>query len=74
MLEEDMKNFSEIIDYIVDAGGCKTDKKLRPMLIQGILAGMFVAMGAIGYYGLVANTVDPGIGKFLGALIKKMLN
>lgn len=64
-----MKSFGEIIDYIVDAGKCKTDKKYRAMIIQGVLAGMFVSMGAIGYFNLVAHTADPGLGKFLGALI-----
>ncbi|MCK8059708.1 MULTISPECIES: formate/nitrite transporter family protein [unclassified Fusibacter] len=64
-----MKPFSEIIDYIVDAGESKTEKKVTALIIQGVLAGMFIAMGAIGYFKLVAYTVDPGIGKFLGALI-----
>lgn len=64
-----MKNFSEIIDYIVDAGKSKTEKKFRAVVLQGILAGMFITMGAIGYFSLVTYTVDPGLGKFLGALI-----
>ena len=64
-----MKTFSEIIDYIVAAGKSKTEKKFRAIVLQGILAGMFIAMGAIGYFKLVAYTADPGLGKFLGALI-----
>ncbi len=64
-----MKSFNEIIDYIVAAGKSKTQKKFRALVLQGILAGMFIAMGAIGYFKLVAYTVDPGLGKFLGALI-----
>lgn len=64
-----MKTFSEVIDYIVAAGKSKTEKKFRAIVLQGILAGMFIAVGAIGYFKLVAYTVDPGIGKFLGALI-----
>ncbi|HHX61499.1 MAG TPA: formate/nitrite transporter family protein, partial [Epulopiscium sp.] len=64
-----MKNFNEIIDYIVAAAKSKTEKKFRAVVIQGILAGMFIAMGAIGYFNLVAYTADPGLGKFLGALI-----
>ena len=64
-----MKTFSEIIDYIVDAGKCKIDKKVRAIVIQGILAGMFVSTGAIGYFNLVAHTADPGLGKFLGAVV-----
>lgn len=64
-----MKTFSEIIDYIVEAGKYKTEKKFRALVIQGILAGAFIAMGAIGYFNLVAHTADPGLGKFLGACI-----
>lgn len=64
-----MKTFAEIIDYIVGAGKIKTEKKLRALILQAILAGMFISMGAIGYFSLVTYTVDPGLGKFLGALI-----
>lgn len=64
-----MKSFVEVADYIVAAGKSKTEKKLRVLILQGILAGMFIAMGAIGYFKLVAYTTDPGLGKFLGALI-----
>lgn len=69
MRRETMKTINEIIDYIVVAGKSKTEKKLRALVIQGILAGMFIAMGAIGYFNLVAHTAEPGLGKFLGALI-----
>jgi len=64
-----MKTLIEIFDYIVKAGKSKTEKNFRVIVIQGILAGMFIAMGAIGYFKLVAYTTDPGLGKFLGALI-----
>jgi len=64
-----MKSFIEVVDYIVAAGKSKTEKKSRALILQGILAGMFIATGAIGYFKLVAYTVDPGLGKFLGALI-----
>lgn len=64
-----MLSFSEIIDYIVAAGKSKTKKTVKLLILQGILAGMFIAMGAIGYFKLVAYTADPGLGKFLGALI-----
>lgn len=69
MLGEGMKSFIEIVDYIVAAGKSKTEKKLKLLILQGIMAGMFIAMGAIGYFKVVAYTTDPGLGKFLGALI-----
>lgn len=64
-----MKTFNEIIDYTVTAGKGKTEKTIRALVIQGILAGMFIAMGAIGYFNIVAHTADPGLGKFLGSLV-----
>lgn len=64
-----MKTYNEIIDYITAAGKSKTERNERALIIQGVLAGMFIAMGAIAYFRLVAYTADPGIGKFLGALI-----
>lgn len=64
-----MKSFIEIVDYIVGAGKGKVAKKTNALILQGILAGMFIAMGAIGYFKVVAYTADPGLGKFLGALI-----
>lgn len=64
-----MKTLSEVIDYIVFAGKCKTEKNFRALVLQGILAGMFIAIGAIGYFKVVTYTTDPGLGKFLGALI-----
>jgi len=64
-----MKSLFEIVDYIVAAGKSKTEKNFRALVLQGILAGMFIAMGAIGYFRLVAHAADPGLGKFLGALI-----
>lgn len=66
---EAMKTFIEIIDYIVAAGKGKTEKPVRALILQGVLAGMFIAVGAIGYFKLVAYTTDPGLGKFLGALV-----
>lgn len=64
-----MKSLIEIVDYIVTAGKGKTEKKFRALVLQGVLAGMFIAIGAVGYFKLVAYTADPGLGKFLGALI-----
>lgn len=64
-----MKSLSELVDYIVKAGKSKTEKTFRLLILQGILAGMFIATGAIGYFKLVAYTADPGLGKFLGALV-----
>ncbi|MCH4887290.1 formate/nitrite transporter family protein [Acidaminobacter sp. JC074] len=64
-----MKSLIQLVDYIVKAGKSKTEKTARLLILQGILAGMFIATGAIGYFKLVAYTADPGLGKFLGALV-----
>ncbi len=49
MLEEVMKSFKEIMEYIEHAGVSKTES-IKALVIQGILAGMFIAIGAIAYF------------------------
>ena len=59
MLEEVMKSFKEIMEYIEHAGVSKTERNIKALVIQGILAGMFIAIGAIN---LTVNcTLSPGI-------------
>jgi len=67
-----MKNYSgpkELTEYILYQSKHKANKSFMILLIQGILAGMYISLGAIGYFKLAANTVDPGLGLFLGALV-----
>lgn len=58
-----------LTEYILYQSKHKADKSFAILLVQGILAGMYIALGAIGYFKLAATTVDPGVGSFLGALV-----
>jgi formate/nitrite transporter len=66
------KNYSgpkALTEYILYSSKHKADKKFMILLVQGILAGLYIALGGIGYFKIAAATVDPGIGAFLGALV-----
>lgn len=58
-----------LTDYILNSSKDKADKSLLVLLVQGILAGIYISFGAIGYFKVVAVTSDPGLGAFLGAAI-----
>ena len=66
------KNYSgpkALTEYILYQSKHKANKSFMILLVQGILAGMYISLGAIGYFKLAATTVDPGVGAFLGALV-----
>jgi formate/nitrite transporter len=58
-----------LTEYILYQSKHKANKSFMILLVQGILAGMYIALGAIGYLKLAASTVDPGLGAFLGAFV-----
>lgn len=39
------------------------------LLVQGILAGLYISLGAIGYFKVAGALADPGMGAFLGAVV-----
>lgn len=61
-----------LTEYILYQSKNKADKRLVILLIQGILAGIYIALGAIGYFKVAASVADPGLGGFLGALVFPM--
>ncbi len=66
------KNYSgpkALTEYILYQSKHKANKSFMILLVQGMLAGMYISIGAIGYLKLAATTVDPGLGAFLGALV-----
>ncbi len=65
----DIKTIQETSDYVVACGKDKINKKLHVLLLQGILAGIFIALGAIGYFKVAALATDPGVGVFLASAI-----
>lgn len=58
-----------LTEYILHSSKIKSEKSFLILLVQGILAGIYIPIGAIAYFKLVASTVDPGLGAFLGALV-----
>jgi formate/nitrite transporter len=67
-----MKTYSgpkALTEYILYQSRHKANKTFSILLVQGILAGMYIAVGAIGYLKLAAGLSDPGLGSFLGALV-----
>lgn len=66
------KNYSgpkALTEYILYQSKNKADKRFIILLVQGILAGLYISLGAIGYFKVVANSSNAGIGSFLGALV-----
>lgn len=58
-----------LTEYILYQSKHKANKTFYILLVQGILAGMYIAIGAIGSLKLSAGLSDPGLGSFLGALV-----
>lgn len=58
-----------LTEYILYQSKNKADKRFVILLIQGILAGMYIAMGAIAYFKVAASVGDGGLGGFLGAVV-----
>ena len=58
-----------LTEYILYQSKHKANKKLSILAVQGILAGMYIAFGAIGYFKVAGSVQDPAMGAFLGALV-----
>ncbi len=61
-----------LTEYILYQSKNKAEKRTIILLIQGILAGMYIALGAIGYSKVATAVSDPGLGSFLGAVVFPM--
>ncbi|MEX1376051.1 MAG: formate/nitrite transporter family protein [Eubacteriales bacterium] len=62
-------NPREVVEYVVELGNEKTDKKAWLLAMQGIMAGAFIAFGGIAFLNIYANVSDPGLGLLLAAAI-----
>lgn len=58
-----------LTNYIINQSKIKANKPLFVLLLQGILAGAYVAIGAIGSLKVSASIAIPGLGDFLGAVV-----
>lgn len=68
-MSQPILNLAETAAYIVDSGKKRIKKNLTTLMLQGFLAGVYIALGAIGYFKVAAHAADPGIGIFLAAAI-----
>lgn len=64
-----MKGPKELTEYILKITKDKEEKNLLKLITQGILAGSYISIGAIGYFKLAGTISDPGLAAFLGALV-----
>lgn len=71
-MKENYSGPKALTEYILYQSKHKANKRIIILLVQGILAGMYISMGGIGYFKLAASTADPGLGAFLGALVFPM--
>lgn len=58
-----------LTEYVLHQSKHKANKRNVILLIQGFLAGLYIAIGAIGSLKVTASISAPGIGSFLGALV-----
>lgn len=58
-----------LTEYILNLSKSKENKSLLKLILQGILAGMYISIGAIGYFKVAATIADPGLAAFLGATV-----
>ena len=59
----------EVSEAIVGAGVAKATKSSLSLVLLGVLAGMFIAFGAVGAIIMGALHTDPGVAKFMGAAV-----
>lgn len=59
----------QLVDYILQGNVKKANKTLLVTVLQGIIAGMYVAVGGLNAIKLGANIEAAGIGDFLGAVL-----
>lgn len=59
----------EVTENFVNLGKQKIEKNLGTLMVQGIMAGMFISFGAVAFINIYSNTLDTGIGLFLASAI-----
>lgn len=58
-----------LTEYILYQSKHKANKRFIILLMQGFLAGLYIAIGAIASLKLSVSITAPGLGNFLGALV-----
>lgn len=68
-MAKNILDMMQTTDYIISSGRTKIKKKLYILLLQGIMAGFYIAFGAIGYFKITSLAAGSGVGTFLAAAI-----
>ena len=58
-----------LTEYVLYQSENKAAKQFVNLLIQGFLAGLYIAIGAIGYFKIIGYTGNSGVGNFFGAMV-----
>ncbi|NLK28783.1 MAG: formate/nitrite transporter family protein [Clostridiales bacterium] len=58
-----------LTEYILHQSKLKANKRFIILLVQGILAGIYISIGAIASLKLSASILIPGLGNFFGSLV-----
>lgn len=58
-----------LTNYVLKQSKVKANKRFYILLVQGILAGLYVSIGAIASLKVSASVTSPGLGDFLGAVV-----
>lgn len=58
-----------LVEYILKVSRQKENKRFYVLIIQGFLAGLFIAIGAIACLKVSSSITPLGLGSFLGALV-----
>ena len=68
-MEKQMLSPKEIAETMIGVGTKKAKGKTSHLLLLGVMAGMFIAFGAVGAIVMGAKVQDPGLSKLLGAAV-----
>ena len=58
-----------LAEYILNLNDQKVSKRLHVLLLQGFLAGLYIAIGAIACIRVSVSVELAGLGNFLGAMV-----
>ncbi|NLY10731.1 MAG: formate/nitrite transporter family protein [Firmicutes bacterium] len=58
-----------LTNYIINSTENKLNKSLITLLLQAFLAGLYIAIGAVGSLKVSASLAVPGLGDFFGAVV-----
>ncbi len=67
-MEQLTRTPKEMYEFTTGVGEAKISKSNFKTFIGAVLAGIFISLGAVGYYNIVPHAADKGLGVFLGGI------